>query len=265
MPTSFAYVHCKPDGTPFYVGKGALRRVKYLGERNSYHQAVVKKYGKDNILIGMFECSSADIAYDLERGLIKCLRRSGIKLTNFTDGGEGGLNPTPETRKRLSNAAKKRGFSEACQAAKIAAKKGKPLSEEQKAKQSLSMKGIVFTEEHRANISISAKKRGMSRELKEKAWSANTGKKQSVETIEKRRLAMIAVWDRKGRKQKPKVKKTCWATRATRAIYIDGIYYPSLKLASAATGISSSLLCHALKNSGYAKGKSIKEVTNASH
>lgn len=208
----------------------------------------------------MLDCSSSSIAYDLERGLIKCLKRSGVELTNFTEGGEGGSNPTPETRKRLSEAAKKRGVSEACQIAKVAAKKGKPLSEEQKAKQSLSMKGMVFTEEHRKNISISAKKRGMSIEIKEKAWSANTGKKQSAETVEKRRLAMIAVWDKKGRKQKPKVKKTCWATRATRAIYIDGIFYPSLKLASATTGISSSLLIHALKNSKIAKGHLLQEA-----
>lgn len=37
---SFAYLHCTPDGTPFYVGKGALRRVKYLGGRNAKHQEI---------------------------------------------------------------------------------------------------------------------------------------------------------------------------------------------------------------------------------
>lgn len=158
---SFAYIHCKPDGTPFYVGKGALRRAKYLGDRNPHHQAVVNKYGKANVLIGMLECSTSAIAYELEKGLIKCLRFSGVQLTNFTDGGDGGLNPTPETRKRLSEAAKKRGVSDACEAAKVAALKGRKLSEEQKKKQSVAMTGKIFTEEHRRNISISAKKRGM--------------------------------------------------------------------------------------------------------
>lgn len=167
MTTSFAYVHCKPDGTPFYVGKGALRRAKYLGERNQYHQATVQKYGAKNILIGMLECSSSSIAYELERGIIKCLRRQGMQLTNFTEGGEGGPNPTPETRKRLSEAAKKRGVSIACQLAKVAAKKGKPLSPEQKKKQSEVMKGIVFTEQHRKNISVSAKKRGISEHIRQ--------------------------------------------------------------------------------------------------
>lgn len=158
---SFAYIHCKPDGTPFYVGKGALRRARYLGERNPHHQAVVNKYGKANVLIGMLECSTSAIAYELEKGLIKCLRSSGTKLTNFTDGGDGGLNPTPETRKKLSLAAKQRGVSDACESAKVQALKGKPLSEEHKSKLKQRQTGKIFTEEHKRNISISAKKRGM--------------------------------------------------------------------------------------------------------
>ena len=89
MSTSFAYIHCKPDGVPFYVGKGALRRARYLGERNAHHKAIVNKYGIANILKGVIDCSSDKIALELEVGLIKCLRRMGTKLANFTDGGEG--------------------------------------------------------------------------------------------------------------------------------------------------------------------------------
>lgn len=40
--TFFAYIHCKPDGTPFYVGKGALRRAKYLGVVKGHKIAEVK-------------------------------------------------------------------------------------------------------------------------------------------------------------------------------------------------------------------------------
>jgi len=158
---SYAYIHCKPDGVPFYVGKGAMRRAKYLGERNPHHQATVKKYGKENILIGMLDCSSPEIAYDLESGIIKCLKRMGIGLTNFTAGGDGGRSPCDETRKRLSDAAKKRGVSSVCQAAKVSALKGKSLSEEHREKLRQRQTGKVFTEEHRRNISESAKKRGM--------------------------------------------------------------------------------------------------------
>jgi hypothetical protein len=243
MTTSFAYLHCKPDGTPFYVGKGALRRAKYLGERNAHHQAIVKKYGKENILIGMFDCSSSSIAYELERGFIKCLRRSGVELTNFTDGGEGGSNPTPEARKRLSEAAKKRGVSEACHIAKVAAKKGKPLSEEQKAKQSLSMKGIVFTEEHRANIRASAKKRGMSKEIQEKAWAALRGRVQSLEEKEKRNLS---------------IKKSLVNNGKTTKIFVNGILYLSLSDAAKAINATPSGVLYGLNHSGFVKGNKVQ-------
>lgn len=163
----FAYIHCKPDGTPFYVGKGKLRRAKNLGERNPHHNNTVKKYGAENILVGMLECSSEEAAYDLEVGVIKCLRRSGFSLTNQNEGGKGGSRPTEDTRKRLSLAAKKRGISESCRQACIKARKGKALTDKQKKKQSEAMKGIVFSEEHRANISKSAKKRGISQKTRD--------------------------------------------------------------------------------------------------
>lgn len=159
--TSFAYIHCKPDGTPFYVGKGALRRARSLSERNSRHHRTVVKYGNENILKGMIECSTDKIALALEVGLIKCFRAMGVDLANYTDGGEGTKNPTPESRKRMSDAAKKRGVSEACKQAKVQALKGKSLPKEHKEKLRIAQTGKVFTDEHRMNISISAKKRGM--------------------------------------------------------------------------------------------------------
>lgn len=188
----FAYIHCKPDGTPFYVGKGALRRAKYLGERNGYHQAVVNKYGRKNILIGMLPCSSNEAAYELERGLIKRLRLMGVSLANFTAGGDGGKDPVPETRKRLSEAAKRRGISQECRKASVSARKGKPLSDEQKAKISASMKGIVRTQEHLDNIRKSAIKRGMPRSLLEKAWAASRGRVRPKEERDKRAATLRA-------------------------------------------------------------------------
>jgi hypothetical protein len=156
---SYAYIHCRPNGIPFYVGKGALRRARYLGERNAHHKAIVAKYGNENILKGVIECSSSEIAFALEAGIIKVFHRMNITLCNLTAGGDGGNQPTTETRKRLSDAAKKRGVSEACKIAKVKALKGKKLTEQHKAKVSASMTGKIFTEEHRRNISISAKSR----------------------------------------------------------------------------------------------------------
>lgn len=242
---SYTYLHCKPDGTPFYVGKGTLRRAKYLGERNSYHQATVAKYGKSNILIGMLDCSSSDIAYNLERGLIKCLKRMNIRLTNFTEGGEGGVNPCPETRKRLSEAAKKRGVSEVCQRAKVLAKKGKPLSPEQKAKQSASMKGIVFTEEHRKNISESAKKRGISEAVRLASKLSNKGRIQPKDERERRGNA---------------IRKTLETTGKTTRVKVGDIEYISLAEAARQNGVCAAFVLYALRHSGYIKGKKVEAV-----
>lgn len=89
----FAYVHAKPktinSSGIFYVGKGKGKRHLDLMARNRFHGFVTDKHGKSNILIGKIDCSSEEIAFELEKGLIKCLRRAGVDLTNMTDGGDG--------------------------------------------------------------------------------------------------------------------------------------------------------------------------------
>lgn len=122
---NYAYVHCKPDGTPFYVGKGVRSRYKNFKYRNTYHKRIVAKYGQENILIGVIPCSNNENALALEIGLIKCVKRMGYTLTNLTDGGEGNVGwkcPenvtqavavankkrvwTPEQRSKISKACK---------------------------------------------------------------------------------------------------------------------------------------------------------------
>jgi hypothetical protein len=187
-----AYVHCKPDGTPFYVGKGSRRRAKYLGERNPRHQATVAKYGPKNILVGFFPCSDSDTAYLLEEGLIKRFHAMGHSLANLTAGGDGGKDPSPETRVRLSKAAKVRGISGKCREANVLSRKGKPLSLEHKEKIRISLRGRVFSQEHRQNISSSAKKRGLSPLFREASRQACSGRVVSQEERAKRSLSMKA-------------------------------------------------------------------------
>lgn len=101
----YAYIHCKPDGTPFYVGKGGETRVKRIERiHNPRHTNTVKKYGKDNVLVGKLECSTEEIAFDLERGLINRIRKMGIDIVNLTDGGDGpsGIVRSQETRAKMS-------------------------------------------------------------------------------------------------------------------------------------------------------------------
>ena len=85
-----AYLHCRPDGSPFYVGKGTRKRMNDLSTRNPRHKNTTDKYGRINILKGFMECSTEQIALDLEVGIIKCLRRMGVDLANYSDGGESG-------------------------------------------------------------------------------------------------------------------------------------------------------------------------------
>lgn len=114
MTTSYAYVHCKPDGTPFYVGKGVRRRYKDFKYRNLYYKRVVAKFGAENILVGRLDCSSNKAALDLEIGLIKCLKRMNFNLTNLTEGGEGNVGwKCPESVKSaVAEANKKRVWTD---------------------------------------------------------------------------------------------------------------------------------------------------------
>lgn len=139
-----SYLHCKPDGTPFYVGKGTLQRAKKLSGRNTHHTNTVNKYGKDTILVGYLECSTEDIAFELERGIIKCLKRMGIELTNQTEGGKGGLQDQESWNK-----GKPGCYSGETIQKMSDAKKGKPTWN----------KGKKWSDETRAKMSLAAKNR----------------------------------------------------------------------------------------------------------
>jgi len=101
--TDYVYLHAKPQGDIFYVGKGRGDRYLPSKGRNKHHKHIVFKYGSKNIEVAKIECSSHSIALDLEIGIIKCLLRSGVSLVNQTRGGEGALgrSVSEATRVRL--------------------------------------------------------------------------------------------------------------------------------------------------------------------
>jgi hypothetical protein len=86
----YVYLHCKPDGTPFYVGKGTRARAYSLSGRNLHHANIVKKYGKENIIIDLLSCADEEEAFEQEQLFILLLREDGLLLANKSDGGEGG-------------------------------------------------------------------------------------------------------------------------------------------------------------------------------
>jgi hypothetical protein len=156
----YAYIHARPDGTPFYVGKGNRSRVHRLSKRNPHHKNIVAKYGKQNILIGSLECSTEAVAFELEIGMIKCLRQMRVELTNLTNGGEGcaGLVISPEARAKIS--------------AFLTGRKGTPWSDEQRAKFRAATVGRKRTPEQCARIGNSRRGKVVSDETRKKLKAA---------------------------------------------------------------------------------------------
>jgi len=161
MTNFFAYVHAKPDAIDafgvFYVGKGKDSRHKVFQNRNNCHQSIVKKYGQDQILIGKIDCSDEHTAFELEKGIIKCLKRMGVQLVNFTNGGDGaaGWKHSNETKLKIG-------------AANAIALKGRKLPDAVKAKVSAAGVGRVVSEETRFKISIAQK--GVPRKRHTEEW-----------------------------------------------------------------------------------------------
>ena len=195
----YTYLHCRPDGSPFYVGKGVLKRCYDFSRRNEHHKRVVTKYGRENVQIVITKKDSEESAFKSEIRLIKMMRWAGFKLCNQTDGGEGlhGLVFSDEHKKKigLANTGKKR--TAAARANNSAAQLGKKLSPEHCAKIGAFWRGKVnsaATKEKRASSlklcfadpavkeKMSAWQRGrkLSPEHCENMSAAQTGKKLST-------------------------------------------------------------------------------------
>jgi len=104
MKQFYTYLHCKPDGTPFYVGKGYGYRAFQFKRRNPFHNRIIEKYSVENIQVYIFYCENEDEALKDEIHQISQLRSQGYKLCNLTAGGEGssGLHPSSETIQKMS-------------------------------------------------------------------------------------------------------------------------------------------------------------------
>lgn len=107
MGRHYVYAHRRAsDGRIFYIGKGSHPdRATTRDRRNAYWQAVVAKHGLTVEVVMHFATDA--LAQQCERDLIAWYGREN--LTNLTDGGDGcaGLVPTEETRRKLSEHAKK--------------------------------------------------------------------------------------------------------------------------------------------------------------
>ena len=104
MNNYFVYVDIKPDGTPFYIGKGKWHRVNDGKKRNNEHTKVCQESPNWERRLAFMGSESDAFAKEIE--LIKKYKPT---LVNKTDGGEGisGLPRTLEWKKKISDGVKK--------------------------------------------------------------------------------------------------------------------------------------------------------------
>ena len=244
----YVYTHRKATtGDIFYVGKGTAERAWDRYGRTAYWQNVVAKHGfvvqieSDGLL--EFE------AFARERDLIASLRARGVRLVNLTDGGEGTLNPSDETRAKLS--AYQRGRKKSADhIEKIRqANTGKLRTEETKRK----LRARVMTDEWRMNmskaglaraaknplsaetlekISNASKRNWASEEYRSKVLSAVTGKKRSAAFCEKMAAISLA-----RPPASPEVREA--ARQTSLAKWSDPEYRAKMKAAHAGRGWSA--------------------------
>src|SRR4051812_7394253 len=96
----YVYTHRKSTtGDIFYVGKGTAERAWDRYGRSAFWRRVAAKHG----VTVQVECEGLleSEAHAYERLLIASLKAQGVRLVNLTDGGEGSLNPSEETRAKI--------------------------------------------------------------------------------------------------------------------------------------------------------------------
>ena len=200
MTQFYVYIHIRPDGSPFYVGKGSGRRAWKFQGRSERHTRTVAKYGAENIIVWTMNCASESEAITQEITLIRSLREGNIDLANICDGGEGiaGMKHSDEARAKISAAGRLRTWTDE-RKAKFSASQigntygaGHVVSEKNKKLVSDKFKGKPKSESHKAALSAVQIGKVISAETRARISIAKLGKLKSPETKDRMSAAQKA-------------------------------------------------------------------------
>lgn len=156
---TFIYALCDPHtGDIRYVGKSndpkdRLRR--HLRDRRKNHRtdwimSILKKGTIPNLVIldhvSDVEWPQWEVAY------VQYFKDMGFDLVNANEGGIGGHNPSPELRKKLSEALSGKSKTISHREKLSLAHRGRKLSDSWKSSISISLTGVKKSQEHRRKI-----------------------------------------------------------------------------------------------------------------
>lgn len=188
----YVYAWQYPDGRTFYIGKGCGRRDKEESTgRNKIFKRILAKIRRDGghpRTVRWQEGLREEDAHHLEIAYIKLFGRRDLGtgvLCNLTAGGEGGSNPSEETRVKIGSANRGKTPSAETRAKISAAGLGRKRSAETNAKIAASLTGRTMTEESRALLSAAKLGSKHTPETRAKMSAAQLGRKRSRESIEK--------------------------------------------------------------------------------
>ena len=158
----FVYADCKPDGTPFYIGKGNIDRLRERNRKNKGHAELRAKYPEWYRGV-IFMGNEAD-AFQKEKQYIAEYRQI---LVNKTAGGQGitGLKHTDAVKLAVSKANKGRKWSAEARQKMSEQRKGIPSP----------LRGVPLTEKHKQNVIKGLTGRNQSEETKLKIKMAQVG------------------------------------------------------------------------------------------
>lgn len=153
-------------------------------------------------VIKLVEIVSEGIWQERERFWISHFRSIGCDLTNSCDGGIGTINPSKETREKMSAANRGRILSDKTREKISAAGRGRVHSHETKEKMTAAWRRNKRAQEHLQRLSSANIGRKRSRQTREKIGNASRGRKHTMETKLKMSAAHLGISHTKAARDK---------------------------------------------------------------